>query len=107
MSLAWIPKGILEKVRCICFRFLWFGTKDHFVFPWVKWEILAAPKLFGGWGLKNIHLFSKTLAAKSCWRWITTYSLWTKVVSRKYINPESVEEWIRRPTKTTSKCSII
>jgi hypothetical protein len=38
--------------------------KDHFVMPWVKWDMLAVPKLLGGWGLKNIHLFSKSLQPK-------------------------------------------
>jgi hypothetical protein len=27
MSLAWIPKGVLEKERKICFKFLWVGTQ--------------------------------------------------------------------------------
>jgi hypothetical protein len=107
MSLAWIPKGILGKVRHTCFRFLWVGTKDHFVLPWVKWELLAAPKLLGWWRLKYIYLFAKALATKASWRLITTYSLSTKVVTRKYISPDSVEEWIRRPSKETSNCLII
>jgi hypothetical protein len=31
MSLAWIPKGILEKIRKICSRFIWSGSrrKNH------------------------------------------------------------------------------
>jgi hypothetical protein len=48
MSLAWIPKGTLEKVRHTCFRFLLDGSKDHFVKPRVKWESLDAPKLLEG-----------------------------------------------------------
>jgi hypothetical protein len=44
MSLAWIPKGILEKARQICFRFIWAGTKDNHVVPWISWDVLAAPK---------------------------------------------------------------
>jgi hypothetical protein len=87
VSLAWVPKGILEKIRRLCFRFLWVGQKESFVMPWIKWETLATPKLLGGWGLKNIHNFSKALAAKVGWRLITTESLWTKVVHQKYISP--------------------
>jgi len=107
MALVWSPKGILEKVRLIFFIFLWVGSKDHFVIPWVKWDILASPKSLGGWGLKNIFYFSKALAAKSVWRLITTDSIWNKVISKKYISPDSMEEWIIRPTKETSNCSII
>jgi hypothetical protein len=57
--------------------------------------------------MKNIHRFSKSLAAKVGWRLITTESLWTKVVIQKYISPDSVEEWIRRPTKEAQNYTII
>jgi hypothetical protein len=62
MSLAWIPKGILEKVRRLCFSYLWQGNKDKKVLPWVQWEQIVVPKALGGWGLKNIFSFSKALA---------------------------------------------
>jgi hypothetical protein len=107
MSLAWILKGTLEKIRHTCFRFLWAGSTDHFVLPWVKWNILVVPKALGGWGLKNIHLFSKALVAKVGWRLITIDNLWTKVVIHKYINPDTVEEWICRPVKVATQCTII
>jgi hypothetical protein len=50
--------------------------------PLIKLETLETPKLFGGWGLKHIHCFSKALAAKVGWRLITTTSLWIKVVTQ-------------------------
>lgn len=28
MALSWIPKGILEKAKRICFSFLWSGKQD-------------------------------------------------------------------------------
>jgi hypothetical protein len=62
MSLAWIPKGILEKLRRICFKFIWSGSHDKHTSPWARWENLARPKSLGGWGLKNIFLFSKYLS---------------------------------------------
>jgi hypothetical protein len=46
-------------------------------------------QIVGGWGLKNVFYFSKALAAKFVWRLITTDSLWTKVISHKYISPDS------------------
>jgi hypothetical protein len=107
MSLAWIPKGILERARRICFKFIWAGSKDSHVVPWVSWEVLVAPKLLGGWGLKNIFLFSKALAAKSNWRLIVMQNLWTSVVYQKYIAPEPLEDWVRRPVKSALNCTII
>jgi hypothetical protein len=84
--MAWIPKGTLEKIRKLCFKFLWGGQKESFVMPWIKWDSLALPKLLGGWGLKNIHSFSTALAAKTGWRLISSNNLWSKVVSQKYIS---------------------
>jgi hypothetical protein len=85
MSLAWIPKGILERIKKICSKFMWVGTKDKQVIPWVRWSTLAIPKVLGGWGLKNIFLFAKSLAAKLVWRLLSTENLWTQVVTQKYI----------------------
>ena len=69
MTLAQIPKGILEKARRICFRFLWRGKQEAQVTPWVRWGKIAVPKGFGGWGLKKNFLFAKSLEAKGSW-WI-------------------------------------
>jgi hypothetical protein len=41
MSLAWISKGALEKIRKIFSRFIWSGSRDKFTQSWVKWDRLA------------------------------------------------------------------
>jgi hypothetical protein len=64
MSLAWIPKGFLETIRRICARFIWYGFGEKYTQPWSKWDNIAFPKALGGWGLKNILLFSKALVDK-------------------------------------------
>jgi hypothetical protein len=107
MSLAWIPKGILERIRKLCSKFLWAGNQEKFILPWVKWSTLALPKSLGGWGLKNIFLFAKSLASKSVWRLISTENIWTQVVTHKYILSDSLMEWIRRPSKKHLATSII
>jgi hypothetical protein len=48
LSMTWIPKGTLEKIRKLCFKFIWGGQKESFVMPWVKWDSLEFPKLLGG-----------------------------------------------------------
>jgi hypothetical protein len=65
MSLAWIPKGILEKIKQLCFRFLWSCEAGKKKLVPASWKRLAVPKSLGGWELKNIFLFSKSLAAKN------------------------------------------
>ena len=44
VALTWVPKGILEKIRIICSRFLWVGSKEDLVLPWIAWEKVARPK---------------------------------------------------------------
>jgi hypothetical protein len=33
--------------------------------PLIKWNRVALPKELGGWALKNVHIFSLSLAVKS------------------------------------------
>ena len=68
--------------------------------PWVQWERIVVSKGLGGWGLKNIFLFAKSLVAKGGWRLLKTESLWTRVMFQKYISPVFVEDWIQNPVKT-------
>jgi len=106
-TLTWVPKGILEKIRRICSRFLWDGSKENSVLPWVAWEKVARPKDWGGWGIKSLPDFSLSLAAKSGWKLIKMENLWTRVVKRKYIDPTPLEEWIRNPVKNKKNVSVI
>ena len=75
--------------------------------PWVKWEKIVVPKAMGGWGLKNIFLFSKALAAKGGWHLVHAENLWTRVVVEKYIALDSVEDWIRKNNKVHMGGSVI
>jgi len=106
-ALTWIPKGILHKIKQICSRFLWSGSKEDTVLPWVAWDKISRPKEWGGWGLKNPIDFNISLAAKSGWRIINSESLWTRVVKRKYIDPVPLEDWIRSPNKKGRNCFVI
>jgi hypothetical protein len=106
MSLAWIPKGVLENIRRTCSLFIWSILGDKFTQPWTKWKCIARPKALGGWGLKDIF-FSKASVAKVCWCLISGTILWTPVVTQKYILLESMEYWIRSPNNSTHHCLII
>jgi hypothetical protein len=81
--------------------------REKYTQPWPKWDNIAFPKSLGGWGFKNIFLFSKALAAKACWRLITDTIPWTLVIAQKYISPDTIEDWIRRPLKTSTNGLII
>ena len=75
----WIPVGILDRIRKICFKCLWSGKYEAFGLPWSSWKVLANPKSLGGWGLKIPALFAKSLAAKSVWNLINGTRLSTQI----------------------------
>eukprot|EP00253_Pinus_taeda_P030204 PITA_30204 len=106
MALTWIPKGILHRLQHICSRFLWAGQKPGRLFAWVRWDTIAKPKSWGGWGIKKLDLFSKALAAKLGWKLLTLESLWTKVAYAKYINPLNILDWICTQPNTLNISSI-
>ena len=106
MSIAWIPKGNLEKLCRICFTFLWQGKKENPSRPWVKWEIITIPKALGGWGIKNIFRFSSALVVKCGWRLISTTILWTEVILQKYITQSTLIDWVRNTEKNCRGGSI-
>jgi hypothetical protein len=75
-TISKIPKGILSRVRNICFQFLWRGRRESGGIPLVKWNRIDILKELRGWGLKNIFYFSKYLETKSFWRLIHNKVLW-------------------------------
>ena len=79
---------------------------DH-VTPWVAWNKIIRPKEWGGWGIKNLLSFSKSLAAKLAWRLISTESLWVLVIKRKYISQGSVLDWVCSPLKSSKNASVV
>eukprot|EP00253_Pinus_taeda_P029650 PITA_29650 len=106
-ALTWVPKGTMDKIRRLCSRFLWDGSKENSVLPWVGWDKVERPKDWGGWGIKNLPDLSLSLAAKSGWRLIKLDNLWTRVLKRKYIDPVPLEDWIRNPVKSKQHASVI
>jgi hypothetical protein len=64
LSLAKIPKSVLNSIRQRMFSFLWTGKKDKEGMHLISWKRLSKPKKNGGWGIKNIFTFGKALASK-------------------------------------------
>ena len=61
----------------------------------------------GGWGLKNMHLFSLDLREKSLWLVIIGDNLWSKVIEEKYIHRTTTFQWVRSFKKTGKNISNI
>jgi hypothetical protein len=105
-SIATIPKGVLDKIRRLCFRFLWVGQKFPGGIHLASWKALSLPKELGGWGLKYIRLFTKSLAGHNMWHLSMGNSLWIRVMNSKYFPNLFVTDWFRTPVKS-SKGSIV
>ena len=98
--------GVIEKIRKLCFKFLWFGKQDSSGLPWTSWKSLACPKFMGGWGLKIPAVFAKAIATKSVWNLIHGSGLWVKIALQKYVHPSSFLDWIRSSVKKKRNISI-
>ena len=79
----WIPLGVIERIKILCFQFLWAGKSDFSGLPWTSWKALARPKFLGGWGLKIPVIFAEALAAKNVWNIINGTGIWVKIVLQK------------------------
>jgi hypothetical protein len=99
LSLAKIPKSILNRIRRKMFSFLWSGKKEKEGVHLINWKRIAKPKKTGGWGIKNIFSFGKALAAKSLWRCLMVPGLWHEVTFKKYLKKKTVIEWFRQGRK--------
>jgi hypothetical protein len=70
----------------------------------LKWIVIANPKDLGGWGIKNIHHFGKALVAKGLWWIISNKGLCIQVIKHKYIEPSTIEEWVKKSLKKNPQC---
>jgi hypothetical protein len=107
MSLATIPCTILNKIRIIMFNFLWRGNMDSFHFHLCRWDTLAKPKSYGGWGFRNIFHFSKSLATNTLWRVLMGVGIWHEVIKDKYLPSTTIINWLRSPTFNMTTVSKI
>jgi hypothetical protein len=95
LALAHVLNSILNTIHKICFTFLWSGGKKKKKFHLCNWMAVSKPKSHGGWGLRNIMLFSRTLATNTMWRELTKTGIWQNVLKDKYYPHFPVWTWLR------------
>lgn len=105
-SLLQIPTFIINYLRKLFYNFLWTGGLDCSNLVMTRWEFLALPECYGGWGIRNLSYFSYALRLKSLWRGLFGTTLWSIILSVKYIKGD-VLNWIRNPLKVTKGTSSI
>jgi hypothetical protein len=99
MSLAKIPKCVLNNIRRIIFSFLWSGKKEKECMHLTRWKKIGKPKKDGGWGIKNIYIFGQALSVKSLWICLMLPCIWHEIILRKYLKRKTIEKWFRQGRK--------
>ena len=84
-SLYRVPTRVLLALHRSMFRFLWAGAHDITKFHFSGWDSFPKPKSWGGWGIKQLSLFSQSLCAKNLWRGLTVPGLWGNILKAKYL----------------------
>jgi hypothetical protein len=102
MALAHIPISVLHRIRKMMISFLWSGNKNKQSYHLSNWESITKPKLYGGWGLRNIFVFYRALATNTLWRALMKMGIWKRVIKDKYFPHGSVLSWLRSTTSVTS-----
>lgn len=72
-----------------------------------QWDYIALPKKWGGWGIKDLYIFSRALVANVVWRLITINNISMKIIVRNYIYPLSIIDQVRLQNKYKTNVSTI
>jgi hypothetical protein len=94
LALAHVLISVLNTIHKICFSFLWSGVNNKKKYHLCSWTTIARPKSYGGWGLRNIFLFSRSLATNTMWRAIMKMGIWQSVLKDKYFPHFPVWTWL-------------
>jgi hypothetical protein len=107
LSLAKVPTSILNKIQHLMANFIWKGAYKTIGFHLTKWQNIAIPKEFGGWGIRDIFWIAKSLAAKYCWRGLFGNNIWSQILKRKYLKGIDLTSWIHRGIHKSTMGSTI
>jgi hypothetical protein len=95
MALDAIPQSILNNIRQLMYSFLWTGGNTNQTLHLCRWDLVAKPKVVGGWGLHNIFHFKQALATKTLWQVLNQDGIWHRIIYGKYITPLSLASWLK------------
>lgn len=62
-----LPKGCIKHVESLWCRFLWYGNITSRAAARISWENFCLPRSEGGFGLRDVQLWNKTLLLKLIW----------------------------------------
>jgi hypothetical protein len=97
MALAAVPVSVLSKIRQLILISSGRVVEKNIIFTSATGRCLQAEHL-GGWGLRNLFIFNRALAANSLWRVLMKEGIWHQVIKDKYLPYTSVATWLRSTT---------
>ena len=106
-SLLCISVGVISSIRRIIFNYLWQGKSKEPKYHLVNWEILSRLLNQGGWGIKQLGRFNKSLCAKRLWQFVHNEGIWGRIIRFKYLQRLPVVSWLRSSHQLLSSCSMI
>jgi hypothetical protein len=66
-------------------KYWWSSSLDKKSMHWISWKDLSKPKIKGGMGFRDLHLFNLALLGKHGWRFMTNAnSLCARVLKGRY-----------------------
>ncbi|PNX99881.1 ribonuclease H, partial [Trifolium pratense] len=85
MQTTLLPKGICNKIEQLMRNFIWGARDNQRNWHTIAWDDICRPKNQDGLGIKNVHLYNKSLIMKLAWNLLTNPSaLWVQVLKSKY-----------------------
>ncbi|GJN07424.1 hypothetical protein PR202_ga25254 [Eleusine coracana subsp. coracana] len=85
MSFFIIPLATSNKMKRTISNYWWGSSADNKGMHWMRWELLTRPKVKGGMGFRDLHLFNKALLGKQGWRLMEQpESLCARVLKGRY-----------------------
>ncbi|GJN06559.1 hypothetical protein PR202_ga24299 [Eleusine coracana subsp. coracana] len=87
MSCFLIPKDTCKKMKSVIANYWWGGAANSRRIHWQSWEQVTRPKMQGGMGFWNMHLFNLAMLGKQGWRiMMKPESLCSRVLRGRYFH---------------------
>jgi hypothetical protein len=97
LSFLEAPKSFLKKANIYRKRMVWKELDDRKRYHLVKRDIVCLPKDCGGLGVLDLATMKKSMLCKWLWKLENAEGTWQKLLSRKYLHNQLLENTTSGP----------